>query len=323
MTEIADRTTLALKAAQLYYVRDLKMEAIADTLNMSRSSVSRLLSYARYTGLVDIRIKPPTDGIAKLQHAIRVRDRATAYIIPASEGMNPRERALRIARHAGRIIPGMIEPSSIVGVAWGVTMAGVARQLQERPLKDVTVVQLNGAAQSDNFGIGYAGGILDSFGHALTARVEPLPVPAFFDHPETKRAMWQERSVTRILDLQERMDVVVFGVGDPHADVPGHVYRNGYLDEADHASLESEGVVGDVATMFVRADGSHHGIRLNARSSGPDLTLLRGVARRICVVSDPSRIPALRGALAARLITDLIIDEQSAQKLVSTYVQGG
>jgi len=322
MVEIADRTKLALKAAQLYYVRDLKMKTIADSMHMSRSSVSRLLTYARDTGLVDIRIKAPTDGISRLQHEIRLRDGATAYIVPVSSGMSARDCSLQVARHAGRILSAMIEPSTVVGVAWGTTMAGVSRHLTERALHDVTIVQLNGAAHPENFGIDFAGDILERFAAAFSGRAEPLPVPAFFDDPLTRQAMWRERSVARILALHRRMDVAVFGVGAPQSDIPGHVYRGGYLSDADRADLESAGVVGDIATRFVRADGSHDALALNERSSGPDLEALRRTPRRVCVVGDRSRVPALRGALAAGLITDLIIDEHSAREITSTYVQG-
>jgi DNA-binding transcriptional regulator LsrR (DeoR family) len=74
--------------------------------------------------------------------------------------------------------------------------------------------------------------------------------------------------------------------------------------------------VGDVATVFFRADGSSDGIVLNERSTGPALTELRQVRRRICVVSGVSKINGLKGALAARLATDLILDEATARRLV-------
>ena len=51
----------ALKAAKMYYLQDLTMGAIATELRTSRSSVSRLLSFARESGLVDIRITSPFD----------------------------------------------------------------------------------------------------------------------------------------------------------------------------------------------------------------------------------------------------------------------
>jgi DNA-binding transcriptional regulator LsrR (DeoR family) len=129
--------------------------------------------------------------------------------------------------------------------------------------------------------------------------------------------MWNERSVQRILELQARMSIAIFGVGSVDADYPSHVYAGGYLDEDDLSVLASSDVVGDVATVFFRADGSSDGITLNERSTGPDLAQLRQVRRRICVVSGASKINGLRGALAAGLATDLILDEASARRLVS------
>jgi DNA-binding transcriptional regulator LsrR (DeoR family) len=68
--------------------------------------------------------------------------------------------------------------------------------------------------------------------------------------------------------------------------------------------------------VFFRADGSSDGIVLNERSTGPALSELRQVRRRICVVSGVSKINGLKGALSARLATDLILDEATARRLV-------
>ncbi|GAA1729795.1 ABC transporter permease subunit [Microbacterium paludicola] len=70
----------ALTAAQLYYLQDLTMDAIARELRTSRSSVSRLISHARETGLVDIRIHSPVEKGAALERQIRDR----FGIIPAA-----------------------------------------------------------------------------------------------------------------------------------------------------------------------------------------------------------------------------------------------
>jgi DNA-binding transcriptional regulator LsrR (DeoR family) len=112
-------------------------------------------------------------------------------------------------------------------------------------------------------GITYASDIMRRFGSAYGARVEQFPVPAFFDHAATKAAMWNERSVQRILDLQARMSIAIFGVGSVEADYPSHVYAGGYLDENDLRMLAHSDVVGDVATVFFRRDGSSDGIVLN------------------------------------------------------------
>ena len=67
------------------------------------------------------------------------------------------------------------------------------------------------------------------------------------------------------------MDVVLFGIGAPFAEVPSHVYSGGYLDESDLREPPAlSSVVGDVATVFFREDGSTSDITLNERASGPD-----------------------------------------------------
>ena len=60
----------ALTAAHLYYVQDRTMDAIARELGTSRSTVSRLLTHARATGIVDIRIRSPFAALARLAACI-------------------------------------------------------------------------------------------------------------------------------------------------------------------------------------------------------------------------------------------------------------
>ncbi|HEY8294170.1 MAG TPA: sugar-binding domain-containing protein [Micrococcaceae bacterium] len=305
-----------LRAAQMYYLQDLTMDAIARELRTSRSTVSRLLSSARETGLVQIQIRSPLDRAPELERLIRQRFRVDVHVVPVPDTLNEVEVLDRVSIQAARTIGPLVDSNAVIGVAWGSTLSAVSRHLTRKTTHDSVIVQLNGAGNTQTTGITYASEIIRRFGIAYGARVEQFPVPAFFDHAETKKLMWAERSVRRILDLQARMTMAIFGLGSVDADVPSHVYTGGYLDETDLDSLAANGVVGDVATVFFRADGTDEGIVLNRRSSGPDFDLLRSVRRRICVVSGASKISGLRGALAAGLVTDLILDEATARRLV-------
>jgi deoxyribonucleoside regulator len=69
--------------------------------------------------------------------------------------------------------------------------------------------------------------------------------------------------------------------------------------------------------VFFRGDGTWRDIALNARASGPDLDQLRRAARRVCVVAGISKLPSLKGALTAGLVTDLVIDEPLARALLA------
>ena len=306
----------ALTAAQLYYMQDKTMEVVAGELGTSRSTVSRLLSFAREAGLVDIRINSPVERMGMLEQRVRDRFRVTAHVVPMAELVNEVERLERVALTAGRLISQFIESNMVVGVAWGSTISAVSRTLTQKQTHDTIFVQLNGAGNTQTSGVEYSSDILRRFGAAYAAQVQQFPVPAFFDDPATREAMWRERSTRRVLDLQAKMDVALFSLGSPSAAVPSRVYVGGYLSRDDYRSLREDHAVGDVATVFFRADGSWKDIRLNARATGPGLDRLRRVPRRICVVSGGAKLAELRAALAAGLITDVVLDEGLARQLV-------
>ena len=313
-----DRTTDALTAAHLYYMQDLTMDAIARELHTSRSSVSRLLSFARETGLVDIQIRSPLDRASEVNAQLLERYSVASHVVPVPDHASDIDRLERVALSAARILDQFFDSNMTLGIAWGSTVSAISRHLVPRVTHNSQIVQLNGAGNNRTSGIVYASEILRRFGDAFGAHVEQFPVPAFFDNPETKLALWRERSTIRVLDIQRDMDVALFGVGSPLAQVPSHVYMGGYLDQEDYASLGHDNVIGDVATVFYRADGSYDHISLNERASGPDLSSLRATSRRVCVVSGVSKVQSLRGALAAGLVTDLILDESTARALLAS-----
>lgn len=311
-----ERTQDALRAAHLYYMQDLTMEAIARELHTSRSTVSRLLSQARASGLVDIQIRSPLDAFSHLEKNILDRFHVTANVVPVPDHASDVDRLERVAVSVARILGRYFDSNMTMGIAWGSTMSAISRHLVPKTTHNSLIVQLNGAGNVHTTGLTYASEMLQRFADAFGANVQQFPGPAFFDNPATKRAFWLESSVSRVLEIQAGMDVALFGLGTPFAGVTSHVYAGGYLTAADYSSLSDSGVVGDVATVFFRADGSTHGIPLNERATGPDFDALRQTPRRVCVVSGSAKLEGLRGALAAGLITDLFLDEGTARALV-------
>lgn len=217
---------------------------------------------------------------------------------------------------AARQLPLYFDSNMTLGIAWGSTLDAISRHLPKKETHNSTVVQLNGAGNTFTTGVDYASEILHRFGQSFGAGIQQFPVPAFFDDPRTKEAMWRERSTRRVLDLQARADVVLFGLGSPFAEIPSRVYIGGYLDKADYRSLRDEQIVGDIATIFYRQDGSWKDIELNDRATGPSFSVLARASRRICVVSGVQKLSSLRGAIATGLITDLVLDEHLADQLV-------
>ena len=154
---------------------------------------------------------------------------------------------------------------------------------------------------------------MSRFAQAYDAESLLFPVPAFFDYAETREALWRERSIARVREMQLQCGLAVFGVGSVAGGLPSHVYSSGYLDDEARAELSRDHVVGDVCTVLLRQDGSWADIALNTRASGPTPLQLRRIPRRLGVVAGVGKARALVAALRAQVMTDLVVDEKTAR----------
>lgn len=308
---------MMLTAASMYYLQDVKMQTIASHLHVSRSSVSRLLKESRATGLVEINLRPTPTNAPGVGRQISAQFGVEAYVVPVGDSATEAERLDQVALTTARMLTGWFDSDMVLGLAWGTTLAAIGRHMGSKPTRGSAIVQLNGAANNRTSGVEYVGDLISRFGDAFDARVHLFPVPAFFDFAETRRAMWRERSIARVLDVQRRADIVLFSIGAHAGEVPSHVYSAGYLEPHDITTLEAEGVVGDVCTVFLRADGTYEDLSLNERATGPTPAELRRVPRRVCAVAGDSKVIPLLAALRAGAITHLITDEQTATGLAA------
>jgi DNA-binding transcriptional regulator LsrR (DeoR family) len=302
-------------AATMYYLQDEPMDAIARRLGTSRSTVSRLLKAARDGGMVQIAVRAETDAATGVAAQLMSTFGVRAHVVPVRARAPEVDRLDKVANVAARLLMDLFDDEMVLGVAWGTTVSAVARALGRKPTRGGTVVQLNGAANTVTSGVDYASTIVTAYGAAFDAEVRHFPVPAFFDFADTREAMWRERSVQRVLSVQRRADIALFGVGALGGQFPSHVYSAGYLDDGDLAALYAAGVVGDVCTVFLRQDGSYQDIAINRRATGPTPAELASIPRRLCVVAGEAKLRPLVAAMRAGVVTDLIIDEPTARRL--------
>lgn len=302
------------EVARAYYVVGETMDVIARRLQVSRSTVSRLLSEARRLGIVQISVIDDVGPRTDLQRHLDPLG-VHAHVVDVRPGAPPLARLDAVARATGHLVTSLMHDEALLGLAWGTTMGAVVDRLPARPLRKVAVVQLNGAASARTTGIAYAGDLLAQAARAYDATVQQFPVPTFFDFAETRTALWRESAVRRVLDLHAHLDIALFGIGAFTAELPSHVYQHHYLAPQDVARLRALDVVGDVCTVFLREDGTWADIEINARASGPTPADLARVPRRIAVVAGQAKVPAVVGALRSGAVTDLVLDSHTASAL--------
>lgn len=311
------RTATVLRAAEMYYLEQKTMDTIAEALGVSRATVSRMISEARTSGLVEITVHRDRRAAATLERLIAERYHVDVTVVAPPENATDTDRLRHAAAQAGTVLRASLAPDLSIAVAWGATVATMARSLSPGVVPGLQIIQMSGAGNTFSSGAEYAAGTLGRFGAAFGARVHHFPVPAFFDKASAREALWNERSVQRILRLQERANLAVFSVSALDARIPGHLYRAGYLQRDDLRELLDRGVVGELGTVFLRADGSTDSIQLNARSTGLPIETLKRIRRRLCVAVGAAKAPIIQAALCAGAITDLVVDDEAAELLVA------
>lgn len=305
----------AHEAASMYYLQGLTMGTIARHLGISRSSVSRLLAYARDTGLVRITVAAPPGSRGTLSGQLRSQFGVTAWVVPVRDVDTELSRVQAVAQVAAERLTELMFPGATLGVAWGNTTSAVAQKLTPQSIPNTTVVQLNGAANALDTGTLYVDSIISLISQAFGARSIHFPVPAFFDYPETKQMLWKERSIRNVLQAIETCDIALFGVGSMDSKILSHVYSGGFLEEEELKAAKTDGVVGDVCTVLLREDGSTY-TPIDRRASGPNPYQLQKIRTRLCVVAGEAKVRPLLGALRAGVVTELVVDSAVARAVL-------
>ncbi len=304
----------ALKVVRMYYHLDMTTGEIASQLGFSRPKVSRLLTWAKENGVIEFRIIDHREHQLTLERELEDKfDISEVKVVPVAPTTGREQRLDQVVAFAAHYLNSIVRPNMILSLAWGNTVARLSRALIPKPLPGAQIVQLNGSGNSGS-GITYAADIVTTFAANYRATPHLLPVPAHFDNPQTRDAMFEERTIKRARDLAARADIAVYGIGVPSAD--SYIYTAGYIERKELDELMEKGVVGDIGTVFFRIDGSYADLEINKRSSGPDLSALSDHTHAICVVEGTHKRQGILGALNGRFMNTLIIDEPTAISLL-------
>ena len=123
------RDEQAHEAASMYYLQGQTMETIARHLGVSRSSVSRLLTYARNSGLVRISVAATPGNRGSLSGQINEIFGVHTSVVPVHDIHTEVNRLHNVARVAAERLVDLLKPGDTLGIAWGNTTSEVTRCL--------------------------------------------------------------------------------------------------------------------------------------------------------------------------------------------------
>ncbi|PJM73492.1 RNA polymerase subunit sigma-70 [Bifidobacterium primatium] len=312
MNTQAKKTRDALKVAKLYYQQDYSQNDIAKAMHISRPTVSRLLQYARQTGLVRIDIADPLGEAPDLADALEQRYGLKKVIVVPMTNIAPKDRLDTVGQAAADYIESIVRSDDVIGLGWGRTLYAIGTHLAPKDVHDVSVVQIKGSisnTESNNYAFESA----NAFAAAFHTLPQYLPLPVIFDRRETRELVEQETYISHIFDMGRRANIAVFTVGSVQDSAL--LFRLGYLTRDERDRLRRE-AAGDVLSRFIDIRGRIVDDDIDARTIGLRPEELKTKPHSILVVSTPVKVPAAHGAVVAGYANTLVIDENSAADLL-------
>ncbi|WP_185202830.1 sugar-binding transcriptional regulator [Glaciihabitans sp. INWT7] len=311
----ASDSLLAHRVAWLHFVDHETNLAIAEKLGISRFRVAKLIDLAIDTGIVSITFNSPSETDEALSERVRRRYKLSQVLVaPAvSDSEDPRRTKQRVSQLAARYVSEVLVSGSVLGVAWGSTLDGVATAVESLGgLPTCDVVQMIGEIPTVENSL-HASELLRRFKNATGGRSFPLHAPLLVPDEATARGLKSEASIARTLRKVDEIDVAILAVGSWR---PPSSRLVDVMPLADVEEGHRLGVQADVCGVLLDLHGNEIVSNASRRMIATTSAQLRAIPLTVGIASGPEKIAAIKATVLSGLINTLVTDEASAQALL-------
>lgn len=312
-----ERMSLLADIAELYYNREMSQNEIAEKLHISRSNVSRLLSRAKETGVVEIKINYFSERSLQLEEALKYRFGLNEVFVYNAGDKSDDAILDMLTHYAADYISANLQRNMCIGVTRGSVFAGVLSWLKKEPPRnlDLKLVQLTGAEAHSNPERD-SGDLIRGMLQLYGGRAYYLNAPLYVDNEELREALEKEATVNETMRQASSCDIIITGVGYVSQDMDiRHSVWNKYLSREDVNDIIRHGGVGYLFFRFFNQKGEPLDHPVNAHIIATRTETVRR-ANIIAVAFGKVRARALMGALRQKAIKVLFVDRACAEEIL-------
>ncbi len=304
---------MTIQVAIMKYKLDYSQKEIAEKLNISQMTVSRLIDRARKIGIVQINVLTPIENAWDLEKQIENRFTLKKAIVFKNRYNEDPVRL--IGRAAAYYLDFLIGQEDILGVSAGRTMAQVIPHLKLPMMEEnhnTSVVQLEGGFSfSESFN---PVSILQEFVSKSGVKGYFFNLPIYAKSVEAHEALSAHMILDPMIKKWKEVNIALAAVGTAGEE---SIYRiAGMLEKKEMEELIKKGAVGSIYGRWYDTDGQFIESDINRRVFGVPLEIAREIPKRILITAGLNKIQAIRGGLNTRLCDLIITEETTAKKLL-------
>lgn len=293
------------EAATLYYKKKLTQQEIADILNISRQTVSKLISDAVENKIVEIKIHDPDDDCREIEKKLCEKFNLNNAVVCSTSGENEVLRQMQAVKSAIEYLTPLLKSGNKkIAISWGRTIEALISDLEPFETENNIVYPLFGATDTDK-PFFLPNELARNLADKLCCKVKSAWFP-YLPDSKTDCELFKNTSYYRsVKGLWGKADISIVGIGDTT------VLK---LFEKTFGSKKSTQVVGDIATHFFTKDGQFVPMYENRLCASLDD--LKSAQTTVAVACGDKKVTAIKGALKTGVIDVLITDEYTAKLII-------
>lgn len=199
-----------IRVSQMYYDEGLNQSQIAGEVGYSRSSVSRMLTEARETGIVQITIGHPLQRLQSLEE--NLRNKYGLKTVRVAYSYDDSIASTLVPQCAAQLLVENLKPDSLIVTSTGTPMVATIRALPPLDYPRAHVTQMLGSLSSAN-SLTDSPEICRMMAERLGCAYSLLPAPLIMGSAEVAQAVRSEKLIAMTLALGNRADIAIVGVG--------------------------------------------------------------------------------------------------------------
>lgn len=298
----------------LHFMDGMKQNDIAETLNLSPSKVSRLITQGRKLGMVKIAVESPYQRLVDIEKQLsRFAALSTAVVTPTVIG-SPDSTLQQVGRAAANHLLETLRDGDVIAITGGKAVSAVVENLNPERAFDVRIVPLTGGVQGKHY---------TDVNHLATRLAERLGgttmllhAPLFTENREQRDVLMEMASVKEVLDLARKAAIALVGIGS--IQTPGSSYYDLLPGQSqDRERLAKSGAAGEFLAHLIRDDGTMADFPPNSRLIAVDPSELKQCRAVLGVASGVEKVRPIRAALNGGYVTSLVVDEETANAVLS------
>lgn len=296
-----------------YYLNKLSFGEISKKYKLSRYLINKYLNDAIKQGIVKIQIETIAKRNSQLELLLSEKFKKIHFYV-ISDGKNDITTSNELSKSAALIVEKMFKKNcKVVGTSWGEAIYSLVDNFQNFPLEDVKFTQFMGENMKYNSTAGSMR-MVEKIATKFSSEFLTLPAPLYIIDNQVREGLYFEPSIKNTLNIAKEMDVLLTGIGTIRSLKSIPIWKENIHRIFPNISLDKiagvmYGRAFDIDGNILNAD--------NDKVMGITINQILKTPRRVCLVRSKSKTQSLIGALRGQLVTDIILSETIAYRILA------